>query len=63
MGEGALRGFALSLIVADRRGLFLNGIVLSVGLTAVFGGGGGRPPTSNVGWAGWILEVNTCIQM
>ena len=45
MGEGALRGFATSLIVADRRGLFLNGAVLSVGLTAVFGGGGDDRPS------------------
>jgi hypothetical protein len=51
MGEGALRGFAISLIVADRRGLFLNGAVLSVGLTAVFGGGAGRPLVSIVGFA------------
>jgi len=50
MGEGARRGFAFSLIVADRRGLFLNGAVLSVGETAVFGGGGGRPPVSSVGF-------------
>jgi hypothetical protein len=50
MGDGALRGFAISLIVADRRGLFLNGAVLSVGLTAVFGGGVGRPLVSIVGF-------------
>lgn len=50
MGEGALRGLAFSLTVADRRGLFLNGTALSVGLTAVFGGGGGRPLVSNVGF-------------
>jgi len=50
MGEGALRGLAFSLIVADRRGLFLNGAVLSVGVTAVFGGGGGRPPVSRGGF-------------
>jgi hypothetical protein len=40
MGEGALRGFTPSeLIVADRRGLFWNGEVFIVGLTAELGGG------------------------
>jgi hypothetical protein len=41
IGEGALHSFPLSaLIVAAWRGLFVKGgAVLSVGVTAVFGGG------------------------
>jgi hypothetical protein len=42
IGEGALRGFAPSvLIVAERCGFFAKGAVWGVGLTAVFGGGAG----------------------
>lgn len=41
MGEGGLCGVLPSvLIVAERRGLFANGVASGVGLTAVFGGGG-----------------------
>lgn len=54
MGEGALRGFSLSVIVVARRGLFVKGIALDVGLTAVFGGGlggdTGRAAVSNWGY-------------
>lgn len=54
IGEGALRGFPPSvLIVAERRGLFVKGAVLHVGVTAVFGGGLGgdtiRPAASSWG--------------
>lgn len=43
MGEGARRGFAPSLSVAERRGLVSRekGTVFAVGLTAVLGGGDG----------------------
>lgn len=51
IGEGALRGFPPSvLIVAERRGLFVKGAVLHVGVTAVFGGGLGGdtiPPAAS----------------
>lgn len=44
IGEGALRGrWASPLRVADLRGLFENGAVRAVGLTAVLGGGLGGP--------------------
>jgi len=51
MGEGALRVFGASLIVADRRGLLLKGAFLGVvGLTAELGGGFGGDTDLGFGW-------------
>lgn len=47
IGDGALRGRASELSVADRRGLLVKGIFDAVGLTAVLGGGLG----GNLGFA------------
>jgi hypothetical protein len=50
IGEGTLRGFPPS-IVAERWGLFVKGVALGVGLTAVFGGGLGG--VSRVAVSSW----------